>query len=107
MSTNRIKAGEKVQWKSQAQGGVKQKSGTVIAFVPRMASARELAPTAFLDGARTFRRFDGERSAVDRYVVKVLRFSATSGAPLPAYYYAPLASVLERQNPSAVRENRR
>ena len=99
----RIRAGEKVQWKSQAQGGVKQKSGTVIAFVPVMADARRLAPAAFAEGRRAQRQFDLASAAVARYVVEVPRVHARTGKQLHPFYYAPLASVLESQNPDALR----
>lgn len=99
----RIAVGETVTWTSQSGSYSKEKTGEVLAFVPAWASARAFAPQAFQEGQRSRRQFDGSSSAVDRYIVEVPRTGA-KGRKLASYFYAPLASVVEKQNKKVRRE---
>jgi len=99
----RIQPGTTVTWTSQGGSHQKEKTGTVLGFVPAWVNARYLASAEFaaLPQHTPRRRFDGLTSAVDRYIVEVPRTGA-KGQALPAYFYAPLADVLERQNKDKV-----
>lgn len=93
----RIKAGEAVTWASQAAGSVKEKTGTVLGFVPSWRSAFSYVP-ALRDVPKGRRKFDCPTSDKDRYVVEVPRASGNGSD-----FYAPLASVVEKQNTNAGR----
>jgi hypothetical protein len=104
----RIAIGEVVQWTSQSAGIKTAKRGAVLAFVadgalsegegafPRTYTPSHPAIPAGTPAGRCQWRFDGF-SARPRYLVEVPR---EGKAPL---YYAPLASVVEEQNPDAER----
>lgn len=110
----RIPNGATVEWVSQANARALRKRGKVLAFVPRFRSRGEnmRLPYGHAPGSPTTPhdvcalvspeakwadiRTGNDRSANDRYLVEVPR---EGKRPL---YYAPLASVVERQNPEKV-----
>lgn len=84
-----------VEWDSQAYGGWKRKRGHVLGYVAPEADAWALVPSAWREVSSRI-KFQ-QRSQKPRYVVEV---ADRRGRPT---YYAPLASVLEKDNPGAVR----
>nr|WP_300776281.1 hypothetical protein [uncultured Acetatifactor sp.] len=85
----KLKAGDKVTWKSQAGGSWTEKTGTVIREVPAGESARQYVP----DGIRKSHvKFD-DVSKNDRVLVAV---PAGKDGKI-THYYCPRKSVLEMQ----------
>ena len=85
----KLKAGDKVTWKSQAGGSWTEKTGTVIREVPAGESARQYVP----GGIRKFHvKFD-DVSKNDRVLVAV---PAGKDGKI-THYYCPRKSVLEMQ----------
>lgn len=95
----RIKAGEKVAWRSSSGGTTKRKEGTVLAFVSAWQDARTVLLTKIGDlppSSRIRVQPSTFRSSIDRYLVAV-----SDGRK--DVYYLPRAEVVEKQNPNAER----
>lgn len=93
-TTGRIPPGVDVEWDTHGPGGWKRKRGWVLGYVEPGANAYMLVPQPWLE-FKSRVRFQAV-SAVPRYLVAVPR---RSGRP---DFYAPLASVLERDNEEAI-----
>ena len=95
---NRINFGTEVTWNSGSTS--KEKTGTVIEFIPKGKSAAAIWEKHSIEGR--FNPVDIMRySEFDRYLIVVKRFG-TNGRVLKPKYYAPIASVVERQNANKV-----
>lgn len=89
-----IESGTQVKWVSQAQGSHVEKTGKVLAYIPRRVNADLIAEGI---GFKTKPKLQGQKySSVPRYLVEV-----TSGKG-SVKYYTPLASTIEKQNPEAL-----
>lgn len=88
VSRERIRAGSVVSWVSQAGGTRRRKLGVVLAFVPAGVNIREHLPDGWTNHRVQVKRATYV-SSVDRYLVEV------GGS----WWYAPLAGVVEAQNP--------
>ena len=85
----KLKAGDKVTWKSQAGGSWTEKTGTIIREVPAGESTRQYVP----DGIRKSHvKFDNV-SKNDRVLVAV----PVGKDGKITHYYCPRKSVLEMQ----------
>lgn len=85
----KMKAGDKVKWKSQSQGSWVEKIGTVVADVPAGTNAKQYAPDLV---KKSHFKFD-DVSKVDRVLVVV---PAGKDGKI-THYYCPRRSVLVAQ----------
>lgn len=85
----KMKAGDKVKWKSQSQGSWVEKIGTVVADVPAGTNAKQYAPDL---AKKSHFKFD-DVSKVDRVLVVV---PAGKDGKI-THYYCPRRSVLVAQ----------
>lgn len=94
--SERIRAGEQVTWTSQSAGYELSKSGEVLMFIPAMSSRLHEA-SSMHPRARVMVQPSTMVSRVDRYAVLV-PYGRNAWR-----IYAPLATVVERQNPDCRR----
>ena len=87
--------GQTVTWASGSQGATKEKTGTILAFIPKETYFDLVCyPQFFSDDfpSITQKKFD-PMSSNDRFLVEVPRFHKRTGEPIGSYYYAPRAST--------------
>lgn len=85
-----MKAGDKVTWESQSLGSWKEKSGVIVAMIPKGESANGYIPPY---AKKSHVKFDVDRSANDRVLVAV---PAGKDGQI-THYYCPAKAVLENQ----------
>jgi hypothetical protein len=93
--------GSDVEWTSQSSGYLLKKRGMILAFVPSGASIAKILSDNGLDDPYKDET-GGDTSSKDRYLVAVFRVHRKTGKDLMPAYYAPLASVVDRQNTKRV-----
>ncbi len=93
----RIKCGTKVTWNNWSGGYGREKTGILLAFVPKQANVFQEYPN-FQNIPKSRHKFTNRESlSADRYLVEVQR-SDKSGKVLESHFYCPFAGVVERQN---------
>jgi hypothetical protein len=98
----RIAVGTEVSWVSQASGSYVKKTGVIQAFVPALKDVRDIWKTLYPDEEFKYGNISQPTSSIPRYLVKV----RLEKKKVYTYYahYCPSASVVEKQNPEALRD---
>ena len=92
VNKTQLKIGSSVVWNSQANGSTTTKAGVIVGFVP---ASSELRNSWFYNSEMIHLQNRSDRS---RYIVKVQKHHAKTGALLKPRYYSPLSGAIESQN---------
>lgn len=90
-----VKIGAKVTWQYQAGGVEFEQTGKVLSFVEAQVPAGVTLENLGVDATSRQKKFS-DVSSNDRYLIEV-------NADGVMYYYAPMTSVVDKQNPKAVK----
>lgn len=87
--------GQTVEWKSRLYEPVKR--GVVIGLIPALKLPAKLFPELVGVAKNRIKLGYGIYDATrhDRYLIRVDRTHAITGAPLEPYYYAPTCSTID------------